>query len=102
MYLMSSALLTYGIVGGIVPVVLKFATLVAVAWIVGKQTRFVSWKDVMPYSASWAVIVALLDALIWVPFAGWTLYASWGVWLGYFLVLAVPPIALRFSARTQV
>lgn len=102
MYLAASGLLVYGVVGGIIGLLLRYVVLIATAAIAGHTLGFSSWKDVAPYSASWAVVVAILDAVFWFPYAGFAMYTSWGVWLGYATVFLVPLIALQFRRRAQV
>lgn len=102
MYLITSGLVVYGVVGGILAILFKFAGLIVTPAIAGRSLNFSSWKDIAPYSASWAIIVALLDAVFWFPYAGFAMYFSWGVWFGYALIFLVPIIALRFPARPRV
>lgn len=90
MYLVGSGLLIYGFSVGFIPLIVKILVLIATVSIATRALRLASWKDVLPYSFSWAVIAAVLDAVFWVPFAGWEMYASLGVWIGYALVVLIP------------
>lgn len=93
MFLLASALATYGAAEGVIPSVLSIMALVAVCVAAGSSLQARSWLDVIPYSASWAFVSALLDGVMAFPFSGWQAYADWSVWLGYALVAAVPLIA---------
>ncbi len=99
MYLVTSGLLLYGLLIGLIPTLLKLATLVFVTALAGRSLNVRVWQDVIPYSVLWALIVALLDAVFWVPLSGWTLYASPGVWIGYAIVMITPIIAVRFPKK---
>jgi hypothetical protein len=92
-YLAWSALVLYGFVYGFFPRVISLVVLAIVATIAGRSLRFHTWKDILPYSITWAIVVGLLDAVFTVPYAGWQLYADWNIWVGYVLVAAVPLIA---------
>lgn len=93
--LLWQALALYGFADSIFARLAILATLVVVTTIAARSLRCYRWVDVLPYSLSWAVVVALLDALLNVPYAGWLLFADWNVWLGYALVAAVPLITFR-------
>jgi hypothetical protein len=99
MYLAWSGFVLYGFVAGLLPRLLGLFVLIAIATIAGRSLKFYSWKDVLPYSIAWAVIVALLDAVFSVPYAGWQLYADWNVWVGYALVCAIPLLAPYTRSR---
>ncbi len=92
MFLMWNGLIQHAVIGGASRIVLLL-TLVITATIAGRSLRFSSPKDILPYSISWMIVVALLDAVYSVPTAGWQLYADWNVWVGYILVVAVPLLA---------
>ena len=88
-------LVIYGITSGFTPRIIELAMLVILATIAGRSLRFASWKDVLPYSLSWAVIAALLDMVYTVPFSGWQMYSDWNVWVGYAFVVLLPLMAPR-------
>lgn len=88
-----SGLVTYGLSGTIVSRFAELLVLVIVATLAGRSLRFHSWKDIIPYSFFWAVMMGLLDAVYSVPFGGWQIYADWNLWLGYCLVAVVPLLA---------
>ena len=92
-FLTWSSLIVQGLTEGIAPRLITLAALVAVTAIAGTSLRVRSWQDVVPRSLVWLVVAALADAILTVPFAGWTIYADWNVWVGYTLVLTVPPLA---------
>jgi hypothetical protein len=93
-FLTWSGLVIHGFTGSPLSQVIVLGALIAVAIIGGRSLGFRSWKDILPYSFSWMVIVALLDAVYAVPYAGWGLYLDWNIWVGYLLVLVVPLLAV--------
>ncbi len=92
MFLVWNGLIQHAVTGGASRILLLL-TLVITATIAGRSLRFSSAKDILPYSISWMIVVALLDAVYSVPSAGWQLYTDWNVWVGYILVVAVPLLA---------
>ena len=90
MYLLWSGLVIYGLALGVVSLTVRILALTLVTTIAGKSLRLTNWKDLLPYSLSWAVVAILLDALFLVPFSGWALYSTWSVWVGYALVAIIP------------
>lgn len=104
MFLVWSAFVTYGFIAGWVPRVIGLLILIATALIAGRSLRASSWRDILPYSLSWGIMMAVLDGIMSVPFAGWQVYADWNVWFGYAVVALAPLLALypqfeRFSSR---
>jgi len=99
MFLIWSGFVTYGFVQGLAPRIFGLLVLIVTALIAGNSLRFNSWRDILPYSLTWGIIVALLDGLLGVPLSGWQLYANWNVWFGYALVVLVPLFApfVRFE-----
>lgn len=91
--LVSSGLVTYGLTATFLEQIISFATLVIVSLIAGHALRMYSWKDILPYSLGWACIMIALDAVLYVPIAGWGLYSNGGIWFGYALVAIVPLFA---------
>ncbi|MBI4080068.1 hypothetical protein HY414_02500 [Candidatus Kaiserbacteria bacterium] len=102
MYLLSTVLATYGFFEGVMPRVVSLAVLVGTAVIAGSSLRVHTWRDILPYSISWGMIVAVIDGVMLFPFAGWQIYANWSVWFGYALVALAPLLALypRFNRFT--
>ena len=101
MYLIWSGFILYGFVQGVLPRLIGLLVLIVVATIAGRSLKFHSWKDVLPYSIAWAIIIGLLDAVFSVPYSGWQLYADWNVWVGYGLVALVPLLSPYTRARTD-
>jgi len=104
MYLLWSAFVTYGFVEGLVPRILGLLALIAVSIVAGKSLRATTWHDILPYSLSWGIMMALFDIIMSVPFAGWYIFADWNVWFGYGIVVLAPLLSLhpafqRFSIR---
>ena len=104
MHLVWTGLLTYGLGAGMFSLILRLITLALVTTLMTRSLRLVSRMDVLPYSAAWAVMAVILDGIFFVPLAGWALYATWTVWLGYALVVVIPYLAfpyVRRGARTR-
>lgn len=99
MFLAWSGFVIYGLGGSLWARIGGLAILVLVTTIAERSLRLSSWKDVLPYSLAWGVLVGLLDAIFSVPFAGWQIYFDWNVWLGYALVAIVPLLSARFFPR---
>lgn len=91
--LVSSALITYGLAATLLAQCITLVSLVVVSLIAGHALTMHSWKDILPYSLGWMCILVALDALLYVPLAGWGLYADSGMWFGYALVAIAPLFA---------
>lgn len=91
------ALVIWGFSDSMFSRVAELLVLIIVATIAGRSLRFHSWKDILPYSVSWAVIAAALDIVYSVPFGGWRIYGDWNLWVGYGLVVIVPLFAAYLS-----
>ena len=85
-----SGLVIYGISETLISRIVVLCTLIIVTTIAARSLRFHLWKDILPYSFVWAVMMGLLDAIYTVPFSGWGIYADWNLWVGYGLVVVVP------------
>jgi len=90
MFLVHSVLVEYGMSIGTLPRVLALLALITTATIAGRSLRFTTWRDILPYSFSWLVVVVAIDVLVSVPFTGWNIFADPNVWVGYALVVLVP------------
>lgn len=98
-YLVWSGLVIYGFSQGIVSLVIRLLALIAVTSAAGAALRLSSWRDLIPYATGWTLVVIALDAVFLVPFAGWSLFASWSVWPGYALVAIAPLLAQMVRNR---
>lgn len=98
-FLTWSAFGTYGFIEGYAPRVLALLVLIMVAVIAGRSLHAGIWSDILPYSLSWAALMAIFDAVMNLPLSGWELYADWNIWFGYMIVVVAPLLALypRFS-----
>ena len=94
MFLLWSAFITYGFVGGFAPRVLALIVLVATTIVAGRSLHVHSWHDILPYSLSWGIMMAVFDGLMSVPLTGWQVFADWNVWFGYAVVVVGPLLAL--------
>lgn len=99
MFLLWSFFVKYGFVEGFLPNTIGVTLLILVLIIAARSLHFSSWQDILPYSVGWAIIVAILDILLTVPFTGWAIFAHPRVLLGYTLILLVP---LAFFERAPL
>jgi hypothetical protein len=99
MYLAWSGFILYGFVGAPARII-GLLLLIGLSLIAGGALRLSSWKDVLPYSIAWAVIIGILDAVFSVPYSGWQVYADWNLWVGYGLVVLVPLFAPYVRPRS--
>lgn len=101
MFLLWSIFVAYGFSMGFAPRALGLIFLIGICLIAGRSVRMHSWKDVLPYSIGWVVVIAMLDALLSVPFTGWQIFLDWNIWVGYGIVLLVPLTAPLIHGRAQ-
>jgi len=101
MFLLWSGFVLYGFVEGILPRLVSLVVLMAIALYAGRSLRFASWRDILPYSIAWLIVVALLDIVFSVPFTGWALFSDWNVWVGYSLIVLVPLFAPRLRRHSS-
>lgn len=97
-----SLFVIYGLAGTLTARLLALLVLIVIATIAGRSLGFHSWRDILPYSIGWGVMMAALDAIFSVPFSGWVLYADWNLWLGYALVVVVPLLAPKTRRSSEV
>ena len=93
MYLSLNGLTIYGYRGTNVLPIVELAILLVVTTVAARSLKFHSWKDILPYSICWMLVVAGLDALYTVPFSGTQMYTNWQLWVGYALVVLLPLLA---------
>lgn len=91
-----SAMALYGWNAGFAPRLVEFFILAAVCIVAGKSLRFRTWKDILPYSIVWALVVAILDGVFTYPSQGFALYQAWISWAGYALVAVLPLFSTHF------
>jgi hypothetical protein len=97
-----SGFVIYNVAQGIVPRLVQLLVLVLLALIAGRSLRLNSWKDILPYSAFWALEAAALDAIYTVPFSGWALYGNYVVWLGYATLALIPLLGPLFRREIEL
>lgn len=100
MYLVWSGLVIYGYSLGYVSLIIRLALLFVLTSLAARSLRLFDWKDILPYSALWAITAIVLDGVFLVPFAGWALYSTWSVWLGYALIVAFPLLRPLIRSRS--
>jgi hypothetical protein len=101
MYLMWSGFITYGFVEGIWPRLIGLIALVCISLCAGLSLRLSSWKDILPYSFGWAIVLAGMDAVFSVPFSGWAIFLDYNLWFGYAIVAVVPLMTGRFCVACK-
>jgi hypothetical protein len=84
MFLLWSGFLMYGFVEGVAPRLTGLVVLIVLALTAGRSL------NILPYSLTWVVVVAILDIILTVPFTGWGLFSDWNIWVGYALIACVP------------
>ena len=89
-YLTWSGLVIYGLQNELYSRLISITVLIVISALAGRSLHTNSWKDILPYSLAWAAIVAAIDGLLAVPYAGWAIYSDLGVWVSYILVAVVP------------
>ncbi len=90
MFLLWWVFALYGFTGGEEPMIAGLFALVVLSLIAGLLLRCSSSLDVLPYSLSWAFLMAIFDAIISVPVFGWGAFLDVRVWIGYAIVAIVP------------
>jgi len=100
MYLVWSGLVIYGLSLGYLSLIVRLLVLFFLTMIAARSLRLSDWKDVLPYSALWAIVAAILDGLYLVPFSGWGLYSSLSVWFGYALIIILPLVSIVWRRRS--
>lgn len=101
MFLLWSGFVLYGFVEGLLPRIVGLSVLIALALLAGRSLRFHLWRDILPYSIAWTIVVVVLDVVFTVPFTGWALFSDWNIWVGYAMILFVPLLA-PYSTRFRV
>ncbi len=98
-YLVWSGLVIHGLAGSITARIGVLAALLAVVTLATRSLGYTEVRDVVPHAIGWVLIVGIMDAIFAVPYAGWSLYTDWNMWVGYLLVLFVPVIVTLVSKR---
>lgn len=98
-FLAWSGFLAYGLGGTLFARLGSLAALVIVTTVAARSIGRQTWQEMLPYSAAWAGVIAVLDGLYTAPFTGLAVYADINVWIGYALVVLVP-LASAKNART--
>lgn len=101
MYLLWSGLAIYGFAAGYPSLIARILVLACVTALAARSLRMPTWKDLVPYTVSWAAVAIILDAVFLVPFSGFALYTSLNVWVGYILVATLPLLTSISWIRRQ-
>lgn len=96
MFLVWSGFVTYGFIEGFAPRVTSLLILIGITTYAGLSLRFHRWPDILPYSLSWALLMAVMDWIFSVPYTGWQVYLDWNIWFGYAVVAITPLFAPHF------
>lgn len=101
MYLVVALLALYGIAPSLLARVLSLAALIGLATMAGLSIRRHTTRDILPYSIVWTLEVIALDALMSMPYTGFSIYLDWNVWVGYALVALVPLFTQYLHQRSE-
>ncbi len=102
MYLVWSATVIYGASAGYFSLLVRCVILFALVAAGSRALRITNWRDAIAVSGGWALVAIICDALLQVPFAGWSLYSSWSVWMGYALIVIFTTVYVAWRARSSV
>lgn len=103
MYFLFSILGRYDLMGGDASVVAGLFMCVVLSLAAGLSLRARSVFDVLPYSISWAFVMAAMDGFLSVPVFGLGAMLDWHLWIGYSIVALVPLAAplLQHAASSR-
>ena len=101
MYLTWSLFVTYGFVDGTAPHVAALLILLVIMAVAGSSLHLFSWKDILPYSLTWGLCVAILNSIMSMPFVGWNVFTEPYVWVSYALVVIVPLFCAEKTSVTD-
>lgn len=90
MYLAWSLLAAYGFAGTFTARVILLLVLLCSTLIAARSLRLHAWRDMLPFSVSWVVVIGAIDALFAAPSESWVMFADPNLWIGYCLVLFAP------------
>ena len=94
-YIIATAFVAYGMSEGLLVHGVIIVGVALAAFFAGRKVGASSAGEMLKYSFGWVVIGLVLDAALTVPFTGWDIYMSWGVWVGYLVVLLVPLLTVK-------
>ena len=94
-----TAFLSYQFVDGTAPHVAILLVLAVLASIAGDSLHLSTWKDILPYSITWGLCMAILNTIMSWPFVAWGVFVEPYVWTSYALVIIVP---LFFAERVSI
>lgn len=97
-YLVATAFFAYKMLGAWWANALLVVLAAVMAGWAGTRISQPSRVAMLRYSVGWVVIAAVLDALLSVPFTGWTLFMMWSVWAAYAAILLIPVFTVRIPA----
>ena len=93
--------LSYGFVEGTAPHIAILIILSVIAAIAGSSLRFSTWKDILPYSITWGLCMAVLNTVMSWPFIAWGVFVEPYVWISYCTVIIVPLFFARKVTMTD-
>lgn len=93
--------LSYNFIDGAAPHIAILVILGVIAAIAGSSLHFSTWKDILPYSITWGVCMAVLNTIISWPFIAWGVFVEPYVWASYCVVIIVPLFFARGVATTD-
>ena len=93
--------LSYGFVEGTAPHIAILIILSVIAAIAGSSLHFSTWKDILPYSITWGLCMAVLNTVMSWPFIAWGVFVEPYVWISYCVVIIVPLFFARKVTMTD-
>jgi hypothetical protein len=87
---------SYQFTDGTAPHIIMLMILAVLAAIAGDSLHLSTWKDMLPYSITWGLCMAVLNTLLSWPFIAWGVFVEPYVWTSYAVVIVVP---LFFTKR---
>jgi hypothetical protein len=88
-----SGFIIYGLARMPIAHVAQLIILILLALIAGRALQLPDWRDILPVSLGWALMMTVLDAVYSAPFGAWHIFGNWNLWVGYGIVLVVPLLA---------
>jgi hypothetical protein len=94
-------MVTWGIQNGLLAKLFVFLAVAVTAVIAGRSLRFTTWKDILPHSLGFVVMMGLQDALFVVSVHGWNIYSDLSLWIVYAIVACAPLLAPKLRPHKE-
>lgn len=90
---------SYQFTSGTAPHIVMLLILFFVSAIAGDSLHLSTWKDILPYSITWGLCMAVLNTIMSWPFIAWGVFVEPYVWMSYCVVVIAP---LFFAERISI